>query len=151
MSGTNAPQRVMVVSCPELSSRADEPGREATRAFARLVAVVTEFCPLVESVRLGVCAFAARGPARYFGSESAVARKIIAAAAAEGLECRAGAAEGLFAAQLAAGALPAGGALSAHLQVRPGRRPFRVISWRPPKCGPVPILAGRRLPVLCRF
>jgi protein ImuB len=104
MSEPGPPQRVMVVSCPELDGPDGSlPDRDAARAFARLVAVVTEFCPLVEPVRLGVCAFAARGPARYFGSETAVARKIIATTAGEGFACRVGVAEGLSAALLAAG------------------------------------------------
>jgi protein ImuB len=119
MSEMGTPQRVMVVSCPELE-RPDgsSPDRDAARAFARLVAVVTEFCPLVESVRPGVCAFAARGPARYYGGETAVARKIVDAAAGEGFTCRAGVAEGLFAAMLAAGR---GDGSDAFTVVPPGR------------------------------
>jgi protein ImuB len=79
---------------------ADE--REAARVFERVVRAVTEFCPAVEAVEPGVCAFAARGPARYFGGETVVARKIIAAVAEVGVECRIGVADGLFAAGLAA-------------------------------------------------
>ena len=96
--GGGETQRVMVVSSPDAD--AEQSGR--------LVALVTEYCPTVESVRLGVCAFAARGPARYFGGEEALGTKLAAAAAAAGLRCRAGVADGLFAAQLAAG--PADGA-----------------------------------------
>lgn len=84
--------RVLVVSCPDVDAA----------GFERLVALVTGFCPRVESIRLGVCAFAARGPARYFGGEEALARKIVAAAAAAGFPCRAGVADDLFAALLAA-------------------------------------------------
>ena len=97
-----------------------EPDREAARAFARLVAVVTEFCPRVESVRLGVCAFGARGPARYFGGETEVARKIVAAAAAAGFSCRAGVAEGLFAALLAAGCAAGNGGAAQGGSAGPG-------------------------------
>ena len=86
------------------------------RLFERVVAVVTEFCPRVEVVEPGVCAFGARGPVRYFGGETIVARKIIAAVGELGVDCRAGVADGLFAALLAADAegdaitlVPAGG------------------------------------------
>ncbi len=88
----------MVLRCPD----ADAEG------FGRLVALVTEFCPAVESVRLGVCAFAARGPARYFGGEEALARKLVEAAEAAGFASRAAVADGLFAALLAVGASTAG-------------------------------------------
>ena len=40
------------------------------------MAVVEEFCPRVEVLRPGVCAIGARGPARYFGGEEVLARKI---------------------------------------------------------------------------
>ena len=65
--------------------------------------LVTGYCPRVESVRLGVCAFAARGPARYFGGEETLAGKLIAATASAGFACRIGIADGLFAALLAVG------------------------------------------------
>jgi protein ImuB len=114
-----ATSRVMVLRCPglcaddvasgkEAADPAAEPGgdpaaeREAARAFERVIQAVTEFCPAVEAVEPGVCAFAARGPARYFGGEEVVAGKIIAAVADLGVECRIGVADGLFAARLAA-------------------------------------------------
>jgi protein ImuB len=68
----------------------------------RVIAMVTEFCPKVEVVEPGVCAFGARGPARYFGGETELAVKIIAAVADLGVECRIGVADGMFAALLAA-------------------------------------------------
>src|ERR1700677_4082489 len=99
MSG---PERVMVLRCPALHTTQVSADREAARLFERVVAAVTEFCPRVEVVEPGLCAFGARGPARYFGGETIVARKIIAAVADLGVECRAGVADGLFAALLAA-------------------------------------------------
>ncbi len=72
------------------------------RAFEQVVAVVEGFCPRVEVLRPGVCAVGARGPARYFGGEEALARKIIDAVARCGFACQVGVADGLFAAQLAA-------------------------------------------------
>ena len=90
----------MVVRCPELCWPADAPA--AAQMFERVLAVVTRFCPGVEAVEPGVCAFGVRGPARYFGGETALARRIIAAVADLGLQTRAGVADGLFAARLAA-------------------------------------------------
>ncbi len=95
------PERVFVVSCPALC-RGTDPALE-TRLFERVLAAVTDICPRVEVVEPGVCAFAARGPARYFGGEIIVAEKIIAVLAGIGADCRIGIADGLFAALLAAG------------------------------------------------
>jgi protein ImuB len=70
--------------------------------FQRVVAVVDEFSPRLEVLRPGACAISARGPARYFGGEEALAAKIIEAVARSGYLCQAGVADGLFAARLAA-------------------------------------------------
>ena len=90
----------MVVRCPQLCGPAD--ARAAARLFERVLAAVTRFCPRVEAVEPGVCAFGARGPARYFGGETVLARQIIAAVADLGLQPHVGVADGLFAARLAA-------------------------------------------------
>ena len=84
--------------------RADTSGPDlvAARLLEQVIAVVTGFCPKVEVVEPGVCAFGARGPARYFGGETALAARIIAAVADLGVESRVGVADGLFAALLAA-------------------------------------------------
>jgi protein ImuB len=109
-------QRVMVVCCPDLGASEPDPaavqrsepavaGRSepaAAQRFEQVIAAVTGFCPRVEAVEPGVCAFGARGPARYFGGETVLARKIIAALADLGEQARIGAADGLFAALLAA-------------------------------------------------
>jgi len=92
--------RIMVVCCPQLCGLADT--RAGAQMFDQVLAAVTRFCPGVEAVEPGICAFGARGPARYFGGETALARKIIAAVADIGLEPRVGVADGLFAARLAA-------------------------------------------------
>ncbi len=92
--------RIMVVRCPQLCGAAD--ARAAAQMFERVVHAVTLVCPAVEAVEPGVCAFGARGPARYFGGETALAREIIAAVADLGLEPCVGVADGLFAARLAA-------------------------------------------------
>jgi protein ImuB len=122
------PQRVLVLCCPELcrpeaggpeargregrsrEARGPEargrgagaPDRGAARIFEQVIAVLARFCPAVEAVEPGVCAFGARGPARYFGGETVLAGKVIAAVADVGVEGRIGVADGLFAALLAA-------------------------------------------------
>ena len=94
----------MVVSCPDLHSTdlSAGPDPETARRHERVIAAVTGFCPDVEVVEPGVCAFGARGPARYFGGETALAARITAALADLGVEGRIGVADGLFAALLAA-------------------------------------------------
>jgi protein ImuB len=74
----------------------------AARAFERVVGVVQEFCPRIEVLRPGLCAFGARGPARYFGGEAELARKAADAVSLLGYDCGVGIADGLFAALLAA-------------------------------------------------
>ena len=110
----SAPEpRVMVLCCPELcrpelggpqlgGPDLSAPGPGAARLFEQVITAVTAFCPRVEAVEPGVCAFGARGPARYFGGETALAGQIIAAVAQVGVQARAGVADGLFAARLAA-------------------------------------------------
>ncbi len=87
--------------CPDLMVRARDLDAEA-RAFEPVVAAVEEFCPRVEVVRPGLCAIGARGPARYFGGEKALAEKLTQALTDRGVTCRTGVADGMFAAQLAA-------------------------------------------------
>ncbi|WP_344646810.1 DNA polymerase Y family protein [Cryptosporangium japonicum] len=88
--------------CPELVLLDDDPDRDA-RAFEPVVAAVEELSPGVEIVRPGLCAFRVRGPARYFGSEPAVAERVVDLVAAQtGVETAVGIAEGVFAAALAA-------------------------------------------------
>ena len=78
----------MVVSCPELHSTdlSAGPDPETARRHERVIAAVTGFCPDVEVVEPGVCAFGARGPARYFGGETALAARITAALADLGVD-----------------------------------------------------------------
>jgi protein ImuB len=99
----SVPQRIMVVRCPSLRGPDVSPAEpQAARLFEQVIGAVTGFCPNVEAIELGVCAFGARGPARYFGGEGALASKIIAAVAELGVESRVGVADGMFAALLAA-------------------------------------------------
>src|SRR5919202_1304862 len=83
--------------CPHLVVVDHDPGRDA-RAFEPVVAAVEEIAVGVEVVRSGACALAARGPARYFGSEEAAAERIIEhVAQACAVEAQVGLAEGVFA------------------------------------------------------
>lgn len=92
--------------CPGLVVLDHDPSRDA-RGFEPVVAALDAFCPGIEIVRPGRCAFAVRGPARYFGGEEALAALVLEAVP---YDCRIGVADGPFAATLAArgeGSLPA--------------------------------------------
>ena len=94
---------MLVLWCPDWPSDPDGP-----RAFDQVVSLVEELCPRVEVLHPGACAIGARGPARYFGGEEALAVKIIEAVTGGGFACSAGVADGLFAARLAARAAAPG-------------------------------------------
>jgi protein ImuB len=100
MRADSAPLRIMVLRCPQLCGPAA--GTQAAWRFEQVITAVTGFCPDVEVAEPGVCAFGARGPARYFGGETALATRIIAAVAGLGDQSRVGVADGMFAARLAA-------------------------------------------------
>ncbi|MEU1603346.1 DNA polymerase Y family protein [Micromonospora matsumotoense] len=88
--------------CPSLTVVEHDPGRDA-RAFEPVVATVEEVVAGVEVVRPGVCALAARGPARYLGGEEAAAERIVEQVAHScAVESQIGIADGVFAAGLAA-------------------------------------------------
>ena len=109
------------------------------RLFEQVIKVLTGFCPNVEVVEPGVCAFGARGPARYFGGETALAARIIAAVADLGVESRVGVADGLFAAFLAARTDPADPARTGPARTGPARTgPARTDPARtdPARAGP---------------
>ena len=100
--------------CPHLTVVEHDAGRDA-RAFEPVLAAVEELAPGVEVIRPGACAVAARGPARYYGGEEAAAERLVEHVAQVcGVEAQAGAAEGVFAATLAA---------RAGRLVAPGRTP----------------------------
>ncbi len=94
-----SPARVLVLWCPRWPV---PPDPDAGRTFEQVVLLVEDLCPKVEVLWPGACAIGARGPARYFGGEEALAGKIIEAVTGGGFACQAGIADGLFAAQLAA-------------------------------------------------
>jgi hypothetical protein len=66
-----------------------------------VIRAVEDYCPWVTAVRPGICSLPARGPARYFGGEAALAGSIRAAASPL-TPVEVGIADGLFAAVLAA-------------------------------------------------
>lgn len=88
--------------CPELVVL-DRNRSEEARAFEPIVAAVEAVAPGVEIIRPGLCAVAARGPARYFGGDAPAAARLAEEASSAGPDrCLAGVAEGAFAAALAA-------------------------------------------------
>lgn len=88
--------------CPHVTVVEYDDGRDA-RAFEQVVAAVEMVVAGVEVVRPGVCALAARGPARYFGGEERAAEVIVEQVAEVcAVESQIGVAEGVFAAGLAA-------------------------------------------------
>ena len=94
------PERMVVV-------RLEGPG---PRDIEPVAAALEQFTPLSEALRPGLHAFAARGPARYFGGEQALTG-LVAGAVTDAVPAASGAglgvADGLFAAGLAARAATA--------------------------------------------
>lgn len=122
-------QRVLAVRC-QVPGTGAMPG---AAEFERVADAVQGFCPRLEVLRPGVCAIGARGPARYFGGEPALAGEITGSVTRLGYDCGIGVADGLFAALLAARAALTTG--------RPG--PGRPGPGQPgPGQGPEPPAAG---------
>jgi protein ImuB len=84
--------------CPELLVLEHDPARDA-RAFEPVVTAVETLTPRVEILRPGLCAFATRGPSRYFGGDDALAARVESVVP---VGCAVGIADGIFAAVLAA-------------------------------------------------
>ena len=88
--------------CPQLVVVAHDPGRD-TRAFEPVLLTVEQVVAGLAVIAPGACAFAVRGPARYFGGEQPAAERVVEQIAQEcGVEAQAGVADGVFAAGLAA-------------------------------------------------
>ncbi len=97
-------RRVAQARCAELVVGERDEAREA-RTFEPVLAALDDITPRVEVTRPGTCAFAMRGPARYFGGDRAVAELVherMADALAGRTDLRVGIADGPFAAALAA-------------------------------------------------
>ncbi|HEY3712173.1 MAG TPA: DNA polymerase Y family protein [Amycolatopsis sp.] len=88
--------------CPELAVFGADDGRDA-RLFEAVARAVEELVVGLEVVRPGLIAVPVSGAAGYFGGEIRLAEKLLdQVAAAAGVECQVGVAEGLFAATIAA-------------------------------------------------
>src|ERR1700758_1570080 len=78
--------------CPHLHVVTADPGRDA-RFFEPVTAAVDDLVPRAEVLRPGLLVLSVRGAARYFGSESATAERLVDAVSAAGAECQAGIAD----------------------------------------------------------
>lgn len=88
--------------CPHVQVVAHDPDRDARR-FDDVARAVGESIPRLDIVEPGLVAFAARGPARYFGGEPVMLDRMVAVAAGAAGHPVAGAiADGRFAATVAA-------------------------------------------------
>ncbi|MFF0815547.1 DNA polymerase Y family protein [Rhodococcus sp. NPDC003318] len=87
--------------CPRLHVLTADPARDA-RMFEPVAAAVDAAAPGVEVLRPGLLVLAARGVARYFGSEEVAAERLIDQVSATGVECQIGAADELSTAVIAA-------------------------------------------------
>lgn len=85
--------------CPSLVVHPHDPEVDQRR-FAPVATALERLIPGIEVRRPGLCAMRARGPARYYGSEDAVATALLALARELDLpDARVGIADGLFAAE----------------------------------------------------
>jgi len=154
--GVDRNRRVLAVRCPAwhplslLARQTDRSAGPPARAFEQVVDAVQQFCPRIEVLRPGLCAFASRGPAKYFGGEEELGREVTEAVTGLGFDCGAGIADGMFAALLASrdallasgdGLLAAGDGL---LAAGDGARPVRIV----PPGGTPAFLAPRAVTVL---
>lgn len=87
--------------CPELVVESYDPQIDA-RAFEPVVASLEELVPGVRILRPGLCALRARGPARFYGGESAAASTILDALSRGDSSVRLGIADSVFGAEQAA-------------------------------------------------
>lgn len=97
-------RRVAQSRCADLDVLERDEAREA-RSFEPILAVLDDITPRVEVTRPGTCAFAMRGPGRYFGGDQAVADLVherMGTALDGRTDLRIGIADGPFAAGLAA-------------------------------------------------
>ena len=133
--------------CPELVILERDESTDA-RAFEPVIVALEEICPRIEIIRPGVCAFAARGPSRYFGGDEAVRRLVMKTA---GVPCNVGVADGQFAARLAARASDDAHVSTAGRVVPPGAEatsvflaPFPVASLDRPELADLLVRLGVR-------
>lgn len=94
-------QRDAQSRCPSLRIVADDPARDV-REFLPVADRIEHASPGLQVLRPGLCALRIRGPARYYGGERPAALALLGLLREEGLEARAGIADGRFAAEQAA-------------------------------------------------
>jgi protein ImuB len=95
-------QREAQSRCPQLQVVRYDPALDS-RAFEPVLSALEQSLPGLHPVRPGTVAVRARGPARYYGSETAAALTVLGTVAELGWErARVGIADGLFAAERAA-------------------------------------------------
>ncbi|WP_167131752.1 DNA polymerase Y family protein [Paramicrobacterium chengjingii] len=89
-------------ACPQLDVHPYD--RDADyRAFEGIFQVIEEHAPGGQILQPGLCALRLRGPSRYYGGERAAAEMLMSAVRASGFaDVRAGIADGIFPAELAA-------------------------------------------------
>ncbi len=88
--------------CPELVVLTYDPALD-NRAFEPVVTAIEALAPGVHVIRPGVCAVRARGPERFYGTETAAAEKLLDRLATYDVpDARIGIADGPFAAEQAA-------------------------------------------------
>ena len=94
-------RREAAARCPQLHVVAADADRDA-RFFEPVIAAVDDLVPRAEVLRPGLLVLPVRGAARYFGSETDAAERLIDAVAAAGAECQVGIADQLSTAVFAA-------------------------------------------------
>ena len=102
--------------CPQLHTHVHDPDVDE-RHFLGVLETVEHLVPGIESIRPGLCAMRARGPARYFGSEAQAAHTLLRRLQDLGYDdVRAGIACGKFAAEQVARATPGSTGLTVPME-----------------------------------
>ncbi len=97
-------RRAAQAACADLEVLSRDESIEA-RCFEPVLASLDDLTPRIEVVRPGTCAFAVRGPSRYFGGDAAVVEGVVqrmTEVVGSRTDVRVGVADGPFAAGLAA-------------------------------------------------
>jgi protein ImuB len=94
-------RREAAARCPQLHVATADADRDA-RFFEGVIAAVDDLVPRAEVLRPGLLVLPVRGAARYFGSETDAAERLVDAVAAAGAECQVGIADQLSTAVFAA-------------------------------------------------
>lgn len=104
--------------CPQLRLADDDPARDA-REFLAVADRVEERVPGLQLIRPGLAVLRARGAARHYGGELPAALTLVRTLRGDGLDARAGVADGRFAAEQAARRTAATGAEHPGVRIVP--------------------------------